>query len=62
MAQTHLGLLYEEGNGIDQNYKLAFRWYRKAAKGGNMYAMYCLGLMYENGNGVVRDYTEAFNW
>uniref|UniRef100_U9V817 Protein kinase domain-containing protein n=1 Tax=Rhizophagus irregularis (strain DAOM 181602 / DAOM 197198 / MUCL 43194) TaxID=747089 RepID=U9V817_RHIID len=37
------------GVGMKQNYKKAFYYFQKAAKGGNNFAQYCLGYCYENG-------------
>ncbi|MDK2071119.1 sel1 repeat family protein, partial [Aliarcobacter butzleri] len=30
-AQFYLGLIYEDGNGVKQDYKKALEWYEKAA-------------------------------
>jgi len=30
-AQTMLGIIYEEGQGVSQDYTTALTWYRKAA-------------------------------
>jgi len=30
-AQYDLGGMYEEGQGVEQNYEVALKWYRKAA-------------------------------
>ncbi|MDZ4738848.1 MAG: tetratricopeptide repeat protein, partial [Alphaproteobacteria bacterium] len=61
-AQDGLGLMYEKGQGVTQNYKKAVKWYRLAAKKGNFQAQYDLGLMYENGYGVGQDDVRAFMW
>ena len=39
-AQAELGWLYDQGRGVKNNLKQAFRWYLKAAKGGNRVAQY----------------------
>ena len=31
-SQYHLGVLYHDGKGVDQNYVQAAYWYRKAAE------------------------------
>lgn len=33
-AQYNLGVMYENGNGVKQNYEEAIKWYRKAADQG----------------------------
>lgn len=37
-AETDLGILYAHGDGVPQNYTLAFSWYRKAAAQGDAVA------------------------
>ncbi|MBR6643650.1 MAG: sel1 repeat family protein, partial [Lachnospiraceae bacterium] len=49
-----LGSFYFEGHGTKQNMDLAKKWWRKAAKAGNMYAQYNTALMYLNGDGVKK--------
>jgi TPR repeat protein len=51
-AQNKLGLMYYNGEGVQQNYKEALNWYRKAAEQGFAEAQNNLGLMYHNGEGV----------
>ena len=54
--------VYEKGEGVKQDYKEAFEWFRKAAEQGNTKAQFNLGLMYYKGQGVKQDYTEAAKW
>ena len=58
-AQNNLGLMYDNGNGVVQNYKEAVKWYRKAAEQGFSSAQNNLGIMYKNGKGVVQNYIKA---
>ncbi len=58
-AQYALGWMYNNGDGVPQDYKEAAKWYRLSVKQGNAAAQYNLGLMYSNGEGVVQDYKEA---
>lgn len=56
-AQVELGDKYEHGEGVEQNYRLAAEWYRKAAEhvpdlGGAGQARNRLGLLYMQGLGV----------
>ncbi len=37
-AQSTLGLMYQEGQGVKRDYKEAIKWYRKAADQGDVYA------------------------
>ena len=58
-AQTNLGFMYENGQGVLQDYAEAVKWYRLAAEQGDVVAQYNLGFMYEMGKGVPQDYAEA---
>ena len=57
-----LGSLFEHGKGVEQDYKEAVKWYRKAAEHGNFIAMQLLGSMFEQGKGIEQDYEEAVKW
>jgi len=58
-AQSNVGFMYANGQGVPQNYIEAVRWYRLAAQQGFADAQNNLGSMYENGRGVLQNYTEA---
>ena len=58
-AQVNLGLMYDNGRGVDQDYKQAVKWYQLAADQGNALAQNNLGLMYDSGRGVAQDYKMA---
>jgi hypothetical protein len=62
LAQEALGLMYQRGNGVAQDYTKAMKWLRLAADQGNAYPQNNLGWMYENGKGVTQDYKEALKW
>lgn len=61
-AQYSLGLIYENGLGIEKNMDKAIECYRIAAENGNANAQYHLGLCYENGNGIDKDIDLALDW
>jgi len=44
-AQCNLGLRYDNGQGVKQDYTEAARWYRKAAEQGYALAQFNLGNM-----------------
>ena len=46
-AQYNLRGMYENGQGVAQDYKEAAAWYRCAAEQGHDYAQYNLGVMYD---------------
>ena len=61
-AQYDLGIMYDIGRGVPQDYKEAARWYRKAAEQGVAFAQSMLGLMYYKGRGVPQDYIRTYAW
>lgn len=59
--------MYEDGEGVKQNYVMAAKWYRKAAEhvpdfGGADQGRNNFGLLYLNGLGVPKDYVQAYVW
>lgn len=61
-AQFNLGLMYDLGQCVTQDYAKAVYWYSKAAEQGNAKAQYNLALKYQTGQGVVQDSTTAGYW
>ena len=61
-AMNNLGVRYQNGQGVAQNYDKAREWFQKAADAGNADAMNNLGELYYYGRGVARDYTQARDW
>ena len=61
-AQYNLGVMYDHGQGVPQNYAEAAKWYRKAADQGYAVAQFNLGVMYNEGQGVPQNYAEATKW
>jgi len=53
-------LLYEDGVGVQQDYKVAASYYRLAADRGLARAQYSLAQLMEKGKGVKRDDAGAF--
>ena len=43
MAQCNLGIMYDQGRGVKQDYVQAFKWFSKAAQQGHANAQYNLG-------------------
>ena len=60
IAQANLGLMYENGEGVTQDYGEAVKWYRLSAAQGNAGGQSNLGRMYANGQechaGLRRSY------
>ena len=61
-AQTALGLMFFEGEGVPQDYTKALSWFRKAADQGNSNAQTLLGSMFSLGKGVMQSHAEAVRW
>ncbi|MBI2993240.1 MAG: sel1 repeat family protein [Gammaproteobacteria bacterium] len=61
-AQYYLGMMYLNGQGTEQSYAEAAKWFRKAAEHRVSQAQYKLGLLYTNGQGLPRDFEQAFAW
>ena len=57
-----VGLSYERGDGVEQDYARAMEWYLRAAEAGDKYATRNVGLLYKNGYGVKQDYDKAMEW
>ena len=61
-AQFNLGVLYEQGQGVMQDYAKAIHWYEKSAKQNDAEAQGRLGVLYQYGKGVPQDYAKAAYW
>ncbi|KAI9203621.1 uncharacterized protein BJ171DRAFT_137570 [Polychytrium aggregatum] len=61
-AQFNLGVCYEKGRGIIQDYPKAVKWWTSAANQGHANAQYNLGICHSLGIRVARDHTKAFEW
>lgn len=61
-AQNNLGICYNKGQGVPQDYEKTVFWYTKAAEQGIAVAQKNLGASYANGQGVPQDYEKAVYW
>jgi uncharacterized protein len=59
---SNLAGIYDQGQGITQDYVKAIRLYRLAAAQGDAVAQLNLGLMYLKGHGVTQDYVRSHMW
>ena len=57
-----MGWLYQNGQGVQQNYNEAAKWFRMAAEQGNAYAQSKLGVLYFKGKGVSKNYVHSHLW
>ena len=61
-AQNNLGLMYDYGEGVEQNAAEAVRWYRLAAEQDHAGAQNNLALKYLAGDGVDQDLLLSYMW
>lgn len=61
-AQFNLGVIYDSGDGVPQDYQEAAKWFSMAAEQGLAVAQHNLALMYARGEGVPLDYVLAYKW
>ena len=54
-AQNNIAVLYENGLGVELDFKKAFSYYLLSANQGFMIAQFNLGVVYETGKGVDAD-------
>lgn len=55
-------IIYENGEGVSQNYQQARVWYEKAADQNDAQAQYDLGVMNELGQGGSINLKQARSW
>lgn len=61
-GQYHMGLLYEEGQGVPKQFEAAVRSYTKAAEQGYVDAYFALGEIYLRQPGGKKDRIQAYYW
>jgi uncharacterized protein len=57
-----VGVMLDEGVGVEIDERRAFEWYRRAAKLGHSEAMNRLGILYLQGRGVPQNTLSAHSW
>ena len=62
IAQSLLGSVYKEGQGVKQDYFEAVKWYRQAAEQGDTDAQTLLGFSYLLGTGIQVNKALAKEW
>lgn len=61
-ANFLLSIMYEDGNGVDQDMRESFRFAEKAAYQGHFRAQFFLAVKYAFGKGSTQDYYKAYAW
>ncbi len=62
LAQYYVAMMYLRGNGVEQSYEEAAKWFRKSAEQRVKHAQYRLAELYMKGRGVPKDYEYAYAW
>ena len=62
IAQYEVGVIYENGEGVFEDYVEAAKWFLKAADQGNVEAQLKLGFYYDFGIGVLQDFKKAVSF
>lgn len=62
VALNLLGMMYELGQGVNQDTQKSIVYYRQAADKGDLYAQFNLGVSYDSGKGVPQNFREAVKW
>lgn len=57
-----LGLIFDEGLGVEPGLDPTLRWYRVSAEQGYAPGQYAFGTLYRNGRGLETDMTTAIEW
>jgi TPR repeat protein len=61
-AQFALGVMYDDGKGMAQDFSLAFKWYMRAAEQGLVDAQHMVGKFYSTGRGRPQNIYKAYIW
>ena len=61
-AQQALGVMYENGQGVNKDENLALNLYRQSAANNNESAQYLLGTLLEKKSGLINNQSEALKW
>ena len=54
-----LGVLYKNGQGVNQDYQKAAELFLKACNSGEAFGCFSLGILYETGKGVRQNFSTA---
>ena len=60
--QFLLGLIFYEGEIMEDDYEKAFFWIKQSAEQNYSKAQFYLGMFYFCGHGIEKDYFQSFRW
>lgn len=61
-SQYALGLIYGNGQGVEQDFEESVKWFRKAAEQNCYFSAHALGSAYAKGEGVAQNDSLAIMW
>lgn len=61
-AARYVGILYDTGEGVQQDQGQALAWYKRAAELGDVPAMFNVAVCYDSGRCGVHDAAQAAHW
>ena len=61
-AALYLGVLFDTGTGVGQDYRRALDWYQRGGAAGNRTAMFNAAVMFDAGRGTPADLPTAVTW
>lgn len=61
-AAAYLGRMYLRGEGVEQNFIKALRWFKLGVSNGEAFCQYEMGLMYLSGYGLSKDAVTAADY
>ena len=61
-AQFNIGVMYDNGQGVEADPVKALTWYRRAADQGHVKALFNIGEAFRTGRGVDPSMREAVKW
>ncbi len=61
-AQHNLAVMYDHGQGVPEDDRVAVGWYKRAADNGHAPSQYTLGLLHSRGHSVAKDMAIAVDW
>lgn len=61
-VQFKIGVFYDKGKYVAQDFTKAVEWYTKVAQQGHAKAQFKLGVCYDKGIGIANDELKAIEW
>jgi len=61
-AQRNLGVMYFQGQGVEQDYEEALRWFQRATDQGTELSALKLAAMHAAGQGTPQDLVTSYKW